>query len=262
MSNDFAEPSKPKKSALPIILGLGGLLFLLCAGGIVVLVVGLIFPALNKVKETEERLQIQSNLRQIGLASLNYESSMGDMVHNSHNRNSNKAMLSWRFQLFPYMEYDNLFNQADWLKPSAWDDPINKNVRLAAVKEFNIPGQGPSNQTYLQAFSGPSAILDPKSPRTDRLNGQPKALEISTIPDGASNTIFVIESGTPVTIIQPVDLNYPGGPIPPLGYETTTGRFALLFADGSARSATTKRLTDTILTKLVVIDDGIAKLKD
>jgi RNA polymerase sigma factor (sigma-70 family) len=76
-----------------------------------------------------------------------------------------------------------------------------------------------------------------------------------SITDGTSNTIFVVEAGSPVVWTKPEDVNYdPKKPIPRLG-----GQFAsiihVLMADGAARSLP-RRVSEKTLRALITSDGG------
>ncbi len=260
MSKDFVDPIRPKKSALPVILGLGGVLMIVCGGGLIFLVFGLLFPAVAKIQESSERVSLARQLQDIGTAAQDFEMTQGEIVHNLYDQDNTKPLLSWRVQLLPYLGYDKLINTADMNKP--WDDFGNSELKLASVGHYNIPGELPSNKTFLQAFSGPGAALDPKSPRTGRLFGATAPLSSVTMTDGTSFTIFVVESGSQVLYSQPVDLDFPNGPRPELGWTPRTDRFTALYFDGSTRFYTVSRATNALLTTAVVIGDGPSQLKD
>ena len=62
-------------------------------------------------------------MKQLALAFLNYESVNGHFPTNIYDENGN-ALLSWRVQLLPYLEGQNIYEQFRLDEP--WDSPHNK----------------------------------------------------------------------------------------------------------------------------------------
>src|SRR5262249_3559953 len=86
---------------------------------------GLILPAVQKVREAAARIQCASNLRQIGLAAQNYPDTIGRfptsvvMPYAKANIDpltggaENPFGPNWAIFLLPFIEYDSLYQQAD-----------------------------------------------------------------------------------------------------------------------------------------------------
>ena len=78
---------------------------LLVVIAIIGILVALLLPAVQSAREAARRMSCQSNLRNIGLASLNYESALGSLPSGAlqHNR-PQKNGASWQVLILPYVE--------------------------------------------------------------------------------------------------------------------------------------------------------------
>jgi prepilin-type N-terminal cleavage/methylation domain-containing protein/prepilin-type processing-associated H-X9-DG protein len=92
------------------------LIELLVVIAIIAVLIGLLLPAVQKVREAASRLKCQNNLKQYGLAVHNYNGNFNQVPRNEWAHQANPATDlwfsckgSWQVQLLPYMEQNNLY---------------------------------------------------------------------------------------------------------------------------------------------------------
>src|SRR5262245_50632202 len=89
------------------------LIELLVVIAIIAVLIGLLLPAVQKVREAANRTKCQNHIRQLGLALHSYHNSYGGFPQ-AYNRLSpwaapdNMTRKSWMTLILPYIEQDNL----------------------------------------------------------------------------------------------------------------------------------------------------------
>jgi prepilin-type processing-associated H-X9-DG protein len=186
------------------------------------MMIAVLLPAVQKVREAANRVKDSNNLKQIGLAM--------HMYHDVHNRfpqaaicgKDGKPLLSWRVAILPYIEQDNLFKQFKLDEP--WDSSHNKVLLEKMPKLYAMPHQDSTTHTHYRVFVGPDAGFEIRKGRA-----------MPEIVDGLSNTWMVVEAADPVPWTKPDELVYEAkGRLPKLG-NFFAGGFNALFMDGSVR---------------------------
>lgn len=238
--DDYDDRPQPKKGmSVGLIIGIVvGVMFLISVPCIAVLI-ALLLPATQKVREAAARANDANNMKQIALAAHNYESATGEFPGPFLNDNGKiNRNMSWRVSMLPYIEEEAVFRMIN--KSAAWDDPSNRAATSMLIKPYKSAwdaGDTTPNTPY-QAFVGPGAIFD------DRPGLQTR---ISNVTDGTSNTILFVHAQQQVPWAAPRDLPFnPNQPLPPLGHvQTAKLGFHVCMADGSVRwmLATTQEAT-------------------
>ena len=143
-----------------------------------------------------ERMRSSNNLRHLLIALHNYHDTHGRFPTDVRDRDG-KPLLSWRVQILPYVEEENLYKQFRLDEP--WDSPHNRPLAARMPKVFRSPRQAAAlkdRTTYLAPL-GTGLMWD-----------SPTGLKITHVTDGTSNTIALVEADDDRAVIwsKPEDI--------------------------------------------------------
>ena len=93
---------------------------------LIVLVIGLLLPAVHQTREAARKSVSKNNLKQIGLAVLNYEDAHRCLPSGGVIREDGTAMQGWLTMYLPYMDASPDYNRINM--HTAWDSPANLDV--------------------------------------------------------------------------------------------------------------------------------------
>lgn len=243
-----AKKRKAKASSnSSLIIAILGAAFvgMFCCSGILI---ALLLPAVQQAREAARRTQCKNNLKQIGLAMHNYESTFRLFPAAHLNDSQGKPRLSWRVSILPFVDQAPLYNIYNF--NDAWDGASNARIASTPIPLYICPTSSSTGMTttcYV-AISGDHTVM-----------GAGKCIPFNDIKDGASNTLMVVEAcGMNIPWIKPQDLDEnavtrvgdPNG----ISSRHVGGAHALM-ADGSVRFVS-ENVSPAVIQALITRDEG------
>jgi prepilin-type N-terminal cleavage/methylation domain-containing protein len=189
------------------------LIELLVVTAIIGVLLALLLPAVQKVREAATRAQCMNNLRQLGMATQNCTDTNQGYLPPPHSCYpfkwpvpSGALQMSAMFWLFPYLEQQALYNevvqQGSYNKPFDYSSKCSTIVKvLQCPSDVTIPAaMSTTGETLgsLVSYGGNAqvfgkATLKPNTTNVTKVQSRGGCQIQKDIPDGLSNTIFWTE---------------------------------------------------------------------
>jgi prepilin-type N-terminal cleavage/methylation domain-containing protein/prepilin-type processing-associated H-X9-DG protein len=188
------------------------LIELLVVVAIIAVLIGLLLPAVQKVREAANRVSCMNNLKQIGLAIHNFHDThchfpAGYVGQVTADPTATSPGWGWAAQILPFVEQESLGRQINF--GLALENPANTSTRTTVLSLFvcpadrntgvftvldqnGVPIADAATNSYAACYGAGGEIAE----NPDRGNGlffRNSRIRISDITDGTSNTIAVGE---------------------------------------------------------------------
>ena len=142
------------------------LIELLVVIAIIAILIGLLLPAVQKIREAANRMKCSNNLKQLGLGLHNYESANLYFPTSGEGNDPAKTATYMDYQstftqLLPYIEQDNVARMIN--QDLAYNHPTHSNAFKTKINIFLCPSNGtsrPDPQGYGQTDYMPIAYTD------------------------------------------------------------------------------------------------------
>ena len=201
------------------------LIELLVVIAIIAILIGLLLPAVQKVREAGARMSCSNNLKQLGLAMHNHHDSIGKFPYARSGGGQNRH--TWAVRLLPYIEQDNVFksyqtpiagvSQTDGMNNHTSTHATIVAARQATVRTFLCPTRHtPGSLSPIQPGSAVTGVPSDYAACSGDTSAVPSTgvfqlvnsghltagTTFGDIIDGTTNTIMIGEKHIPQGLIN------------------------------------------------------------
>lgn len=210
--------------------------------------IGMLLPAVQQVREAARRTQTLNNIRQLALAAHNFASVNQRFPAAFSADEDGKPLLSWRVHLLPYIEQQELYEQFNLDEP--WDSPNNIKLLDQMPDLFkSLSASIPDGHTMLLTPVTEASIFS-QTPEDGRLGAG-----FADITDGTSNTMMIVQGGAKNAVpwTSPQDLNVED--LADINFDSGhPGTFCVALGDGSTHSVSKQMDVDEFVSACVMND--------
>jgi prepilin-type N-terminal cleavage/methylation domain-containing protein/prepilin-type processing-associated H-X9-DG protein len=170
---------------------------------IIAVLIGLLLPAVQRVREAASRSKCQNNLKQIGLALHQYHDANRafPIGHSVERPGEPYPLMGWTTRILPYIEQDALWRQAqtDYARQA---DPFHSTAHVGfgtPVRLYSCPSDGraelaqDTHDNLRAALTNYVGVIGANSGLADGALIGGRAISLAEITDGASATLLVGE---------------------------------------------------------------------
>lgn len=192
---------------------------LLVVIAIIGILIGMLLPAVQQVREAARRITCANNIRQMALATHNFHDTQGHFPHgnsypgNNSNNQWRRGMIGWSAFLLPFVEGDSVHDQIDFARDAytneegdewfqrygAFGDTVNQFAAENMPPFFVCPSAnrvGSEKEFKDYAMNGGNVLSSCCPERASESNGigyKNSEVGFGDISDGTSNTFLFLE---------------------------------------------------------------------
>jgi prepilin-type N-terminal cleavage/methylation domain-containing protein len=172
------------------------LIELLVVIAVIAVLIGLLLPAVQKVRETAARIRSSNNVKQLALACHGFHGTYSSLPHQGTQgywgRAGDHLSGSWAYQILPFIEQQGLYNKGDGTSAGAAAVLLPVPTLLCPARGrpgyCTAPGYaGPQTDYGLNGYINAPGSSNPAGPTPNN------RVTLTGITDGTSNTILICQ---------------------------------------------------------------------